>query len=105
MDDPLRLSGCAGCVQYVQNILGVHWLRRTIIVGLLHEIMPPIITAFHKFSLRSLTYTVDDDHVFHAWAVFQSGINILLQWHESPASIGTVRCYYNPGLRIIDSPC
>src|SRR2546422_3252390 len=45
--DPFRLSRSAGRVQYVQNILGVHRLRRTITIGFFHEIIPPIVPAFY----------------------------------------------------------
>src|SRR5713101_4273609 len=43
--DPFRLSSSAGRVQYVQNILGIHRLRRTIIGSLFHEIIPAMVSA------------------------------------------------------------
>src|SRR6267378_3633490 len=51
MDDPFRFSSSAGRVQYVQNILGIHRLRRTITVCFLHEITPPMVPAFYKSRL------------------------------------------------------
>src|SRR5208283_6004816 len=101
MDDSLRGTRRAACVEDKERIFRVHHLRRTVHGFLLHDAVEIVFTAWMKLYGRFLTSPVNDN-MFYGGCVNDSFLNYGNQGDSLSAPDGDICCDYHFSLCLFD---
>src|SRR5215208_6200379 len=77
VNDALGFAGRAGGVEDVEDVLGVGLLGRTLLVGVGHQVVPPVVSTLGKVNV--VAATPDDDHALDAGRVLEGLVGVLLE--------------------------
>ena len=90
VDDALRLSGGAGRVEDVEHVLGVQGFGRTVVRGILHQAVIPVVAALLDVHRDVGEAALHDDDVFDARCLLERFVGDLLERDDRAAPIAAV---------------